>query len=445
MVTHPSTPAPPRPSDAAAPLSPAPGGIGLTGPGTAGAARACIIAALDSGVDVVIAASDLETLYDGPGADIDIDPLWIMDSPQAGLALLEREIALRTCATDGGQQWPGVILITREDIDLQVLQSRLDCGRGVNVTALQLGGGLRSSVEVDAAGVATRATDTAAPPRVAMASTGDVSAAVTRLATSAQIPADPVTPASGSAAESMVRLRLLGGIDIKVGERVITSQFRGRAIEMLAYMASHRDGATRQALKNTIMCDNELKDPAGTFRTVLSSARRLLAAATGHAGSDIITETDKKLRLAPHVFTVDLWDFADTVRDAKTGNDPTDALAQALDYYGGDFAADTALGWTANITTRLRGMATTTALDLATLHTAADRHAQAVAVLKTACGHDPYNEDIYRALMHAHAAAGNPGSITDVLTTATIALSGIDTTVSATTKDLAEQLTAKSD
>lgn len=91
-------------------------------------------------------------------------------------------------------------------------------------------------------------------------------------------------------------VRLLGPVEAELPGGVTLSFPRGRSLELLAWLVTHRDRPTRSAAR-TAMWDTAVQ--GSTFNNVVSDLRKTLGSADGHLVLD--RSPDDRLRLAPCV------------------------------------------------------------------------------------------------------------------------------------------------
>jgi DNA-binding SARP family transcriptional activator len=116
------------------------------------------------------------------------------------------------------------------------------------------------------------------------------------LVVEASRPLVPVTWRECASGAETFFVRLLGPVEVEsaVGETVTFP--RGRSLELLAWLVTHRDRPTRSAAR-TAMWDAEVR--GATFNNVVSDLRRSLGSVDGRLVLD--RSPDDRLRLAPSV------------------------------------------------------------------------------------------------------------------------------------------------
>jgi hypothetical protein len=169
-----------------------------------------------------------------------------------------------------------------------------------------------------------------------------------------------------------ILVRVLGGVDVVSRDDGPIGFERGKSLELTAWLATHRNQATRTAAR-TALWDLDVRD--ATFANVVSDARRSLARAVVSAeGEEWIGRTlTEQLPLHPHVVT-----DAELLRrrlDHSRGLGPSEAievlrpgvaLVRDLPFAGTDFLWPHAEG----ITSSLAVLAVSAAVELARHHLA---------------------------------------------------------------------------
>ena len=217
----------------------------------------------------------------------------------------------------------------------------------------------------------------------------------------------PVDPFVEPAWTFMVRV--LGGIDVVDHSGTAVSFDRGKSLELVAWLAQHRDHPTRGGARAALW---ELEVRDATFANVVSDARRSLARAVPPAdGEEWVARTlTDQLPLHPRVLTdadllrLRLDDSRDRVpHQAIEVLRPGVALIRDLPFAGTDFLWPHAEGLTSSLTL----LATTAATELARHHlTVGDVDGVFWATgqgLRALPGH----EELIGLRMRAHAQRGD--------------------------------------
>ncbi|WP_158712120.1 hypothetical protein [Streptomyces rimosus] len=253
--------------------------------------------------------------------------------------------------------------------------------------------------------------------------------------------ADATTPASdprpeeavpaATPGQAVLELRVLGRMALvhrhDGREREITDVTTPKQREVLAFLALHRQGASREAIAAALWPEAPSGRPYNTFHATLSQLRRALRQATEDTvGFDgIVLHRDGRYVLDARRVCVDLWalrDQLDRVGEAV----PADrtVLEEALACYRGDFAQEVAGVWPEGPREALRREV----LDAyGLLAQAAHAHdpAHALALLERVRPLDPYNEALYQDIARTQARLGRPEAISRTLALLTTNLAEI--------------------
>ncbi len=215
------------------------------------------------------------------------------------------------------------------------------------------------------------------------------------------------------AAPRPVCVSLLGPLTATVQGQVVTRGLAGYSGELLAYLASHPAGSTKDAILEAIWPE---KDPgsSGTeaFHTAKKSVRGALRTALGATTSlSVFLHAGGLWRLDPALIEIDLDSFHDAIRRAASTTDPAERLVahrRTAELYHGELCEGLDRAWL----TAPREDARRRALNaLGTLATSAEDPEEAVGLLERALEHDPYNEQLHLRLARLHTALGRPEAV----------------------------------
>ncbi len=215
----------------------------------------------------------------------------------------------------------------------------------------------------------------------------------------------PPTSTSRRPREIEVEVAVLGPVEIRGAAREFT---RAWAKELVVYLALHPDGAANDVWA-TALWPERVMAPSSLHSTV-SVARRALG--TAHDGTDHLPRAHGRLRLGPAVGTD--WE---RFQELAAGDD-TDAWRRALELVRGrPFEGMRASDWSVldgtapavesavvDLSGRLAG---------ASLRAGDPRGAEWSA--RRGLLVSPYDERLYRMLLRAADAAGNPGGVESVM------------------------------
>lgn len=407
-------------------------GLGLTGPGAAGAARAAILTAASSQVPIVITASAAETIgldptetpaslslvpdvdaaieaaeeraddpvYDLNAGRIDLPPILLVLDPPGEKSTQLAEVlkhdlngALILGSWEGGELTLAADgTVTATGPDGSGLEEITRCYIADQATFTEL---LTATAEPEPA--------QANPPKPAAPRTPEP-AARPEAGTSEQKAASTPLPEQGE-----LRLKLLGTPALLWRDQPIQWR-RRKSLLLLTTLALEAEGRTLDDLLEAVVGDSHVDKARGHLGTITSDARRDVKDATG-LDIRVIVHDDQTERYCLHEYvTCDLTDFEHERRLAAASTTDTerrDHLTRALSHYGGDFAEGFDDDWLSDRRAELQRAAYTTCLHLAALHNAEDDLAAAIAVLERATAIDRTHPDAWTALIEAHTAIGD--------------------------------------
>ncbi|MEV5704803.1 BTAD domain-containing putative transcriptional regulator [Actinoallomurus sp. NPDC052274] len=423
-------------------------------------------------VELLIPEPDATALLAGTGIDAAdlasaVPGLVITASLAAAITHLEAEIihrarlmettdqpdvaALRQA--DPGEPLPAVILIATAPAAGDTLQAILQLGRPYDVGGLLLGDwGPGTTLTLATDGTSTRATGpdagTWSGARLFHLPAADAGPMlqVIRTANGApepQTPGPPATPlppkarpdttspaepsprpaptrppstatphqetaTADSAPSRPVQLHLLGAVRLDAGGETVATGLRRIARDLLAYLALHPDGITRDQGIDALMPGRDPDTGTTMLHTGINNVRKTLRAATGLRQPMFINHTAGRYHLDPTLIDVDLWHLQTVLHQAQHATSDAErvtALQQIPDLYTGELADDLTYEWAETERERLRRHATDALAHLARL--LQDHHPErALAVLEQAIDHDRYAEPLYQDLMRLQAQLG---------------------------------------
>jgi DNA-binding SARP family transcriptional activator len=214
-------------------------------------------------------------------------------------------------------------------------------------------------------------------------------------------------PATGGGAESPVlSVRLLGDLDLQLGDSPLPPLESARAESLLAYLLLHRKTAQpRQRLAFLLWPDSTEPQARTNLRHVLHTLRRALPDA-----ERFIDVTPRALQWrADAPFRLDVATFEDALAraDGADGDSALIALREALAAYTGDLLAGSYDDWLLEQRERL-GQRYLKALErLARLLEERAEPGQAVPYVERLLRQDPLREETYRLLMRLHEGCGD--------------------------------------
>ncbi|GAA2455998.1 hypothetical protein GCM10010191_89130 [Actinomadura vinacea] len=467
---------------------PLPGlGLGIAGDGAIGTVRAIatelLARARADRVELLIPAPDAHTLF--PDTDITeladaLPGLIVPPTLNAAITHLEAEIIRRARlledteepdlpslrATDPAEPLPAVLLIASvPEHASNTLHAIVQLGARYGIASLLLGSwppGTTANVRND--GSVTNAeghhadalhdarlfnltaTDACGMLQTIRTATGAPEPAPPQPPTETDRSPDPVPPprASNDGQQTLVQLSLLGPVTLHTPDGPITTGLRRSSRSLLAYLALHPDGVSRDQGTAALWPDHDPDTATTMFHTAISNTRKVLRQATGLREPMFIIHAAGRYRLDPHLIDVDLWHLTTTLnraRHAENDTDRTQALRPVTDLYTGDFATDLTHEWAENHREHLRRTATDALAHLAHL-TRHDQPDHALGALEHAVRHDPYSEPLYRRVMELQAQLGRPDAVQRTYRLLTTRLAELDTEPDDQTHQLMTALTS---
>ncbi|MDG4807627.1 BTAD domain-containing putative transcriptional regulator [Micromonospora sp. WMMD1120] len=222
----------------------------------------------------------------------------------------------------------------------------------------------------------------------------------------------PVQPGDAAA---LVRLRVLGPVTVATDAGPIATGMRSGSYTALTVLAAHPAGRTLDQLAADLHPDIDPTAAVKRVRTDITSARRVLRAATGHEEPMFIVYAPATTRyqLDPETVTVDLWQMLTAIDQATTTDDEATILAalrRAAELYRGDFAESHNHLWATDYAASYRHQILTAYARIAEI-LEPDHPNQAIAALERATDLDPVNEELYQRIMRIHGRQLRPDAV----------------------------------
>ncbi|MDG4790191.1 BTAD domain-containing putative transcriptional regulator [Micromonospora sp. WMMD1102] len=264
----------------------------------------------------------------------------------------------------------------------------------------------------DLAAILTMLTDTLARPE-AGADVDDPPAEISPAAVTVEA-TEPV-PVQPDDAAALVRLRVLGPVTVATDAGPIATGMRSGSYTALAVLAAHPAGRSLDQLAAHLHPDVDPTAAVKRVRTDITSARRVLRAATGHDELMFIVydPATGRYQLDPQTVTVDLWQMLTAIDQATSSDDEAITLAalrRATDLYAGDFAEGHDHTWATDYATSYRHQIITAHARIAEI-LEPDHPDQAIAALEHAADLDPVNEELYQRIMRIHGRQHRPDAV----------------------------------
>jgi outer membrane protein OmpA-like peptidoglycan-associated protein/DNA-binding SARP family transcriptional activator len=438
--------------------------LGLSGPGAMGAARSMLLDLVthagDHDVEIVISKADAIQLLELASSDIDeiarqIRALTVTPDLDAALRLMESEHVHRARLLDSSdgqdlasvrqadptEPLPRLVLIaSATEEHRQRILALCSAADEHDMCVLLLGESPTGpTVRLDDTGHVTTVAGTDMPwwqgMRMFHLAHDDVREilAVIRSAhgepepepkephansVSAETPAaPPLPPESAETDGPPTRLRVLGPPTLLVGNQELSTGIRGKARELITYLAIYPDGATRDTILEALWPDIDHQHAVMRFHGAVNDLRQQLRRATSRTHSDFITLGADRYRIDPDLISVDLWQFRRTLDAATRAEDDQSRatlLRDAADTYAGNLAAEqsfeTPYEWIEPEREAIRRQAIEALTQLAGLQEAGEPE-RAMAALEQARTIDRYAEETYQKIMILQARLGRLDAI----------------------------------
>ncbi len=216
----------------------------------------------------------------------------------------------------------------------------------------------------------------------------------------ATAPRAPVlAPPHAGAAE--VEVAVLGPVEVRGAARPFS---RAYSLDLVVYLAMHRQGATTEAWSTALWPDRVMARP--TLHSTASAARRSLG--RGSDGRDHLPHGHGRLRLAPTVASD--WQRFEA---AAAAGDPSSWRAALALVRGRPFDGLRSPDWTVleGLAAGVEEAVVALALRLADRRMAAGDATEAAWAARRGLRASPYDERLYRVLLRAADAQGNPAGV----------------------------------
>jgi DNA-binding SARP family transcriptional activator len=194
--------------------------------------------------------------------------------------------------------------------------------------------------------------------------------------------------------EPRVSARLLGAMDLRVGDQPITPLDSARAESLVAYLLLHRDAPQpRQHLAFLLWPDSTERQAYTNLRKILHALRRRLP------------DVDGLIDIGPRTLTwratlhLDVVEFERALAEGR--------LEEAVETYTGDLLEGRYDEWLREERERLAGLYLEALERLARAHQQAGRWPEAIRHAERLVAHDPVREESHRFLMRLCQAAGD--------------------------------------
>jgi len=204
--------------------------------------------------------------------------------------------------------------------------------------------------------------------------------------------------------DAALSVRLLGELELRLGDLSLPPLESARAESLLAYLLIHRDAPQpRQRLAFLLWPDSTEPQARTNLRHVLHNLRRALPDAERYL--DI---TSRTLRWRPDApVWLDLAEFEAALHRAETAADPLDDLEAAVGAYAGDLLEGSYDEWLLEERDRIRDRQIAALDRLSALLEQRGEHARAIQYAERLLRLEPLRESTYRRLMRLNDARGD--------------------------------------
>jgi DNA-binding SARP family transcriptional activator len=213
--------------------------------------------------------------------------------------------------------------------------------------------------------------------------------------------------------EERWRIELLGGLQARRGERVLSGLQRQQPAILLAYLAYHSPSSrSRDALAELLWPESDLDTGRHNLRSVLHAVRRLLEPEGAPPGSVLVAD-HTTVRLNPAEVTTDVAEFRAALADAARAESPearAGSLAAVVALYRGELLPDFYDPWVLAERPSLAEAFLQALSQLATDREQVGDLEGALEVARQAVRADPLREEAHYDVMRLCAALGQPSA-----------------------------------
>lgn len=262
---------------------------------------------------------------------------------------------------------------------------------------------------------------------------------------------------TGEDGEPTCRVRLFGGLDVRVAGRTVNDADWGKrkARSLFVYLATRRGrDAPRDQILETLWPEMDERRARNNFYVVWSSMKGALMGTAGKVGKcPFLENTNGMCRTIPGLVVTDLDVFDGHVAEARKAESVGDARValeayqRASEVYTGELLpADLYDDWLQPIREHYRQEAGDVMLAMARICEEGGEIERALAHVRRAIANDPWREDLFQALLRYQIATGQRSAAIETFMACRRRLSedlGLDPAVE--TKRLYEQVLAMED
>jgi DNA-binding SARP family transcriptional activator len=215
--------------------------------------------------------------------------------------------------------------------------------------------------------------------------------------------------ADGGDPNPVLEVRLLGGFEVRVGDRLVPASVWGQRrsaaiVKLLALEPGRR--LHREQVLDVLWPDLDAESAANNLRVALHHARRGLEGAGASASQFLVREGDALILGPRDGVRIDVEEFAAAVAQAWQSTDPDVAEAAATLYRGELLPDDPYEDWAAARREAVRASYLTLLARLSGLHEERGDLPRALIALERALAVDALDEPTNTAIVRLHAAMG---------------------------------------
>jgi DNA-binding SARP family transcriptional activator len=258
---------------------------------------------------------------------------------------------------------------------------------------------------------------------------------------------DESVPTSAGAPGTKAVARVLGSPALLYPDDTPVDSLREAALELLVYLAVHREGSALDDVKEALYPDATIHRATQRLATDVGNLRNRVRHIAGLGGdrADPVINTGGRYHLNSDLVDVDWWTVQDLATSAKHSEDRDERmrfLHEAIDAYHGVLADGAPYEWLSTHQERSRRLGV--ALHVALAKELADTDlAEAAQHWDAASSLDPHHEDLAVAAIRAHARNHDAEAVRGTMRRLRRALDEIDEQPDENTRSLVANILAK--
>jgi DNA-binding SARP family transcriptional activator len=202
------------------------------------------------------------------------------------------------------------------------------------------------------------------------------------------------------------------------GTQAERERLRDRGRELLAFLALHPEGATKEQTLAELLRDDETAKALDKLRRDINNIRNVLRRATQLPERKFVEFVAERYRLDTEVIDTDVWEVERALNERRNGerSDQVTLLSRVLSAYRGQLLEHAPYEW---VTPALRESYVRRVVDagerLVQLLEATGDIEGAIDAAERTLAADPDDEELYQRLMRLHVAAGRNDAAKRVL------------------------------